>query len=68
MLWLTLAYAASPIDLIPDFIPVFGQLDDLVVVPLGLWLALRLIPRDVYERHLHGLAEDEAAFLQQKES
>ncbi|HOX06513.1 MAG TPA: DUF1232 domain-containing protein [Planctomycetota bacterium] len=42
-----LAYAASPIDLIPDFIPVLGHLDDLVVVPLGIWLVLRLIPAPV---------------------
>ncbi|MGE0582581.1 MAG: YkvA family protein [Steroidobacteraceae bacterium] len=41
------AYALSPIDLIPDFIPVLGLLDDLVLVPLGIWLASRLIPRDV---------------------
>lgn len=38
------AYALSPIDLIPDFIPVLGYLDDLVVVPLGILLAVRLIP------------------------
>ncbi len=42
-----LAYLASPIDLIPDFIPVIGQLDDLVIVPLLVWLALRFIPGDV---------------------
>ena len=41
---LTAAYALSPIDLIPDFIPVLGLLDDLLIVPLGIWLALRLIP------------------------
>lgn len=38
------AYALSPIDLIPDFIPVIGYLDDLVIVPLGIMLAVRLIP------------------------
>lgn len=41
------AYALSPIDLIPDFIPVLGYLDDLVIVPLGLLLVLRLIPTEV---------------------
>ena len=41
------AYALSPIDLIPDFIPVLGYLDDLVIVPLGIWLAVTLIPPDV---------------------
>ncbi|HZG76132.1 MAG TPA: YkvA family protein, partial [Paenibacillus sp.] len=37
-------YAFSPIDLIPDFIPVLGMLDDVVLVPLGVWLAIRLVP------------------------
>lgn len=41
------AYVVSPIDLIPDFIPVIGYLDDLILVPLGLLLVVRLIPRDV---------------------
>jgi uncharacterized membrane protein YkvA (DUF1232 family) len=41
------AYALSPIDLIPDFIPVIGYLDDLIVVPLGIALALKLIPAQV---------------------
>jgi len=42
-------YVFSPIDLIPDFIPVLGYLDDLVIVPLGLSLALRMIPGPVLE-------------------
>ncbi|MBR0896621.1 DUF1232 domain-containing protein [Bradyrhizobium tropiciagri] len=41
------AYALSPIDLIPDFIPVLGYLDDLILLPLGIWLALSLIPDEV---------------------
>jgi uncharacterized membrane protein YkvA (DUF1232 family) len=41
------AYALSPIDLIPDFIPVLGYLDDLILVPLGLALVLRLVPDEV---------------------
>lgn len=41
------AYALSPIDLIPDFIPVLGYLDDLVIVPLGIMLAVRLIPHSL---------------------
>jgi len=40
-------YALSPIDLIPDFIPVLGYLDDLIIVPLGIWLVIALIPEDV---------------------
>lgn len=41
------AYAFSPIDLIPDFIPVLGYLDDLILVPLGIALAIKMIPPDV---------------------
>ncbi|MGZ8219310.1 YkvA family protein [Methylomagnum sp.] len=41
------AYALSPIDLIPDFVPVLGYLDDLILLPLGLALAVRMIPADV---------------------
>ena len=41
------AYALSPIDLIPDFIPVLGLLDDLLIVPAGIWLVLRLVPAEL---------------------
>jgi uncharacterized membrane protein YkvA (DUF1232 family) len=43
------AYAFSPIDLIPDFIPVLGYLDDLVLIPLGIAIAIRLVPKAIYE-------------------
>lgn len=46
---LVAAYALSPIDLIPDFIPVLGYLDDLLIVPAGIWLAVRMIPAAVFE-------------------
>ena len=46
---LVVGYAFSPIDLIPDFIPLLGYLDDLILLPLGIYLALRLIPDDVME-------------------
>ncbi|MHB0914934.1 MAG: YkvA family protein [Thermoleophilia bacterium] len=48
LLLLVVGYALSPIDLIPDFIPVVGYLDDLVLVPLGIALVMRMIPREVW--------------------
>ena len=44
-----IGYALSPVDLIPDFVPVLGYLDDLVILPLLIILLLRLIPREVFE-------------------
>ena len=45
------AYALSPIDLIPDFIPVLGYVDDLVLIPAGIYLALKMIPGEVLEEY-----------------
>lgn len=49
LIMLVIGYALSPIDLIPDFIPVIGLLDDLILLPLGIYLAIRLIPKDVID-------------------
>ena len=45
------AYALSPIDLIPDFIPVLGLLDDALLIPLGLWLFVRMVPAPLIAEH-----------------
>ena len=60
---LVVAYALSPIDLIPDFIPVLGYLDDLILVPIGFWVALRLIPRQVREDRRQRAADGEETGL-----
>ena len=44
-------YALSPIDLIPDFIPVLGYLDDLIIVPFGIWLVVSLIPAEIMNEY-----------------
>ncbi len=48
---LIIAYALSPIDLVPDFIPVLGYLDDLILIPLGIRLAVRMIPAELLDEH-----------------
>ncbi|SCW29822.1 MULTISPECIES: YkvA family protein [unclassified Pseudomonas] len=58
---IVVAYALSPIDLIPDFIPVLGYLDDVILLPMGIWLAIRLMPPAI-------LAECEAKALQWQEN
>jgi uncharacterized membrane protein YkvA (DUF1232 family) len=57
------AYALSPIDLIPDFIPVLGYLDDLIIVPAGVWLLLKIVPENVV---VDSRAKSEQWFLEQK--
>lgn len=49
LIFFVVAHTFSPIDLIPDFIPVLGYLDDLIITPGGIWLAVRLIPAEVME-------------------
>lgn len=53
------AYALSPIDLIPDFIPVVGYLDDLLIVPLGIMLAVSMIPEALMQEFRASAAERE---------
>ena len=55
------AYALSPIDLIPDFIPVLGYLDDLIIVPLGILLVIKLIPAELMAEFRAEAARREAA-------
>ena len=45
-----MGYALSPIDLIPDFVPVLGYLDDVILLPVLIWLTVRMIPKEVLER------------------
>jgi uncharacterized membrane protein YkvA (DUF1232 family) len=58
---LVTAYALSPIDLIPDFIPVLGLLDDIILVPIGVWLVLKFIPTEILAK-----ARANAALLEKK--
>jgi uncharacterized membrane protein YkvA (DUF1232 family) len=57
---LVLAYALSPIDLIPDFIPVLGYLDEVILLPLAIALAIWLVPPDVMAEHHAAAARAEA--------
>jgi uncharacterized membrane protein YkvA (DUF1232 family) len=60
---LSVIYLFSPIDWIPDFIPFFGYIDDIVVVPLLLNLAIRLLPREVREESLIKASKNQKKFL-----
>jgi len=51
LLWGAVAYAVSPIDLIPDFVPVVGHLDDVIVLPFLVWLAFRVMPKELIIEH-----------------
>lgn len=62
MALLTIIYALSPIDLIPDFIPVLGYLDDVILLPLFISLTIHLIPRDIFKT-----CQDEAKNLSRKD-
>ena len=48
---LVAAYALSPIDLIPDFIPILGLADDALLIPLGVWIFERMVPREILAEH-----------------
>lgn len=54
---LVAAYALSPIDLVPDFIPVLGLVDDALIIPAGIWLFLKMLPAGMFEEHRAAAAE-----------
>ncbi len=57
LLGAAVAYLLIPFDIIPDFIPIFGQLDDLILVPLLIYLALKLIPRKIIDEYRIEISE-----------
>jgi uncharacterized membrane protein YkvA (DUF1232 family) len=60
LIFLIVAYALSPVDLIPDFIPVLGYLDDLIIVPLGIALAIRMISPEVLDEARRSMNQEQA--------
>lgn len=49
LLWLSISYVLLPFDIIPDFIPFLGQLDDLIIVPILIYISLAIVPKEVIE-------------------
>jgi len=64
MSFLVFAYAMSPIDLIPDFIPILGYLDDIIILPLSIYLIIKLLPKDLLVEYEKLAADDENIVFQ----
>ena len=60
LLGIAVAYALNPFDLIPDFIPVLGHLDDAIILPVLIYLALKTIPRPLLEEHRQALSRHDS--------
>ena len=58
LLGLAVAYAVTPVDLIPDFVPVLGHLDDAIIIPVLVFLALKTIPKSLLEEHRQALSKE----------
>ena len=52
-----ISYLAMPFDIIPDFIPIIGQLDDLIIIPVMVWLAWKFVPKEIIEEHRKAVIE-----------